>query len=47
LISLVWAAAIAIGLWITKSNLPGELRRRKKPAAISNRSQWWIGRPAE
>jgi putative peptidoglycan lipid II flippase len=35
LISLVWAAAIAIGLWITKSNLPGELRRRKKPAAIT------------
>jgi putative peptidoglycan lipid II flippase len=33
LISAVWAAAIALGLWATKSNLPGELRRRKKPAA--------------
>jgi putative peptidoglycan lipid II flippase len=35
LISVVWAAAIAIGLWITKSSLPGELRRRKKPAAAT------------
>jgi hypothetical protein len=33
-ITSVWLAAIAIGLWITKSNLPGELRR-KKPAAAT------------
>jgi putative peptidoglycan lipid II flippase len=35
LISAVWAAAVVIGLWITKSNLPGELRRRRKPAAVT------------
>ncbi len=34
-ISAVWAAAVALGLWITKSTLPGELRRRKKPAAVT------------
>jgi putative peptidoglycan lipid II flippase len=33
-ITSVWVAAIALGLWITKSNLPGELRR-KKPAAAT------------
>jgi putative peptidoglycan lipid II flippase len=31
-ISTVWLAAVALGLWATKSTLPGELRRRKKPA---------------
>lgn len=30
LISVTWSAAIALGLWITRSQLPGELRRRKK-----------------
>ena len=34
-ISVVWAVAVVIGLWITKSNLPGELRRRRKPAAAT------------
>jgi putative peptidoglycan lipid II flippase len=29
LISLTWAAAVAAGLWITRSKLPGDLRRRK------------------
>src|SRR5579862_7689119 len=29
LVSLTWAAAVALGLWITKSQLPGDLRRRK------------------
>jgi putative peptidoglycan lipid II flippase len=29
LISLTWAAAVAVGLWFTKSQLPGDLRRRK------------------
>ena len=32
LISLTWAAAVAAGLWITKSKLPGDLRRRKPTA---------------
>jgi putative peptidoglycan lipid II flippase len=34
LISVTWLAAVAVGLWLTKSNLPRELRRKK--AAISN-----------
>ena len=29
LVSLTWAAAVALGLWLTKSQLPGDLRRRK------------------
>ena len=29
LITLTWAAAVALGLWLTKSQLPGDLRRRK------------------
>jgi len=29
LISVTWAAAVAAGLWLTKSQLPGDLRRRK------------------
>jgi putative peptidoglycan lipid II flippase len=33
LITITWAAAVAAGLWITKSQLPGELRRRKAPGA--------------
>ncbi len=32
LISLTWAAAVAAGLWITKSKLPADLRRRKPTA---------------
>jgi hypothetical protein len=32
-ISAVWLAAVALGLWITRSNLPRELRRKKAPAA--------------
>jgi putative peptidoglycan lipid II flippase len=31
LITITWAAAVAAGLWITKSQLPAELRRRKAP----------------
>jgi putative peptidoglycan lipid II flippase len=34
-ISAVWLAAVVLGLWITRSSLPGELRRRKKPAAAT------------
>jgi len=29
LITLTWAAAAAVGLWFTKSQLPGDLRRRR------------------
>jgi putative peptidoglycan lipid II flippase len=32
LISLTWAAAAALGLWILKSQLPNDLRRRKPTA---------------
>ncbi len=35
LISVTWLAAVAAGLWLTKSNLPRELRR-KKAAAVPN-----------
>jgi putative peptidoglycan lipid II flippase len=28
LVSLTWGAAVAAGLWITRSDLPGSLRRR-------------------
>ena len=31
-ISMAWLAAVALGLWLTKSNLPRELRRKKAPA---------------
>jgi hypothetical protein len=30
---ITWAAAVAAGLWLTKSSLPGDLRRRKLPAS--------------
>jgi len=33
LVSLTWAAAVAAGLWLLKSELPRDLRRRKKQAA--------------
>ena len=33
LISVTWLAAVAVGLWLTKSNLPRELRRKKAAAA--------------
>ncbi len=31
-ISVAWLAAVALGLWLTKSNLPRELCRKKAPA---------------
>src|SRR5579872_812509 len=31
LIGITWAAAVAAGLWLTQSQLPGDLRRRKAP----------------
>ncbi len=35
LATLTWAAAVAVGLWILKSDLPSTFRRRKSPVAIS------------
>ena len=32
LISVAWLVAVALGLWLTKSTLPQELRRKKAPA---------------
>jgi putative peptidoglycan lipid II flippase len=32
LISVTWLAAVSLGLWLTKSDLPRELRRRTAPA---------------
>jgi putative peptidoglycan lipid II flippase len=32
LITITWGAAVAVGLWLTKSSLPGDLRRRKPTA---------------
>lgn len=32
LVSVTWAAATAVGLWLLKSQLPGDLRRRKQTA---------------
>jgi putative peptidoglycan lipid II flippase len=29
LVSVTWAAAVAVGLWLLRSELPGDLRRRK------------------
>ena len=29
LITITWAGAVAAGLWLTRSSLPGDLRRRK------------------
>jgi putative peptidoglycan lipid II flippase len=29
LVSITWAAAVAAGLWLLRSELPGDLRRRK------------------
>jgi hypothetical protein len=29
---VAWLAAVALGLWVTKSSLPQELRRKKAPA---------------
>jgi putative peptidoglycan lipid II flippase len=32
LITITWGAAVAAGLWLTNSSLPGDLRRRKPTA---------------
>jgi hypothetical protein len=33
--SLTWAAAVAAGLWILRSELPGDLRRKKSVGTVS------------
>jgi putative peptidoglycan lipid II flippase len=35
LIGITWLAAVLLGLWITRSNLPQELRRKSAPATPS------------
>jgi hypothetical protein len=32
LISLIWAVVVAVGLWLLRSSLPRDLRRRKQAA---------------
>jgi hypothetical protein len=32
MITVTWAAAVAAGLWLLRSELPGDLRRRKVTA---------------
>ena len=39
LVSLTWAAAVALGLWLLKSELPRDLRRRRKAAAYPSVAQ--------
>ncbi len=39
LVSLTWAAAVAVGLWLLKSELPRDLRRRRKAAAYPSVAQ--------
>jgi putative peptidoglycan lipid II flippase len=34
-VTLTWAAAVALGLWVTKSQLPQDLRRRKRVAGAA------------
>jgi putative peptidoglycan lipid II flippase len=46
LVSVTWAAATALGLWILKSQLPQDLRRRKRiayPAGAQNETKEIMG----
>lgn len=46
LVSLTWAAASALGLWLLKSQLPSDLRRRKQvayPAVAQNETKEIMG----
>jgi len=45
LISVTWAAATAVGLWLLKSQLPNDLRRRKAayPAVAEGESKEILG----
>jgi putative peptidoglycan lipid II flippase len=35
LVSVTWAGSVALGLWLTKSQLPGDLRRRRPSKSIA------------
>ncbi len=46
LVSITWAAAVAVGLWLLRSELPGDLRRRKGavyPAVAQGESKEILG----
>ena len=46
LVSVTWAAAVAAGLWLLRSELPGDLRRRKGavyPAVAQGESKEILG----
>ena len=46
LVSITWAAAVAAGLWLLRSELPGDLRRRKGavyPAVAQGESKEILG----
>ena len=46
LVSITWAAAVAAGLWLLRSELPGELRRRKRavyPSVAQGESREILG----
>ncbi len=49
LITMTWAGAVAAGLWITRSQLPGDLRRRKQIAypRVAERQAEELSRGAE
>ena len=49
LITLTWAGAVAAGLWIMRSQLPGDLRRRKGTVypRVAERSAEELSRGAE
>ena len=34
---ITWAAAVAAGLWFTRSSLPGDLRRRKAYPSVTEK----------
>jgi hypothetical protein len=45
-VSVTWGAAAALGLWLLKSQLPGDLRRRKQvayPAVAQNETKEIMG----
>jgi putative peptidoglycan lipid II flippase len=45
-VTLTWAAATAVGLWLLKSQLPNDLRRRKQiayPAVAQNEAKEILG----
>jgi len=50
LVSITWAAAVAAGLWLLRSELPGDLRRRKGavyPSVAQGQSKEILGAGSE